>query len=103
MLTLSLDDIVSKGNVRVETGDVSTLAASIDRYGVLQPPLVRELADEKGKYAVIDGHRRVAAMRIIGFHASQFVVDNAEWTHDGVIAAQYTANTERKGLSLIHI
>jgi ParB/RepB/Spo0J family partition protein len=100
MLTLKLEDIVSKGNVRVETGDVSTLAASIKQVGLLQAPLVRVLEGSKDKYAIVDGHRRIAAIRELGWDDVNVTMQfGKKLAPADVTSAQYAANTQRKSLT----
>lgn len=47
-----------------EKTNVARLAASIDRYGLIQPPVLAKIKDVPG-WTVIAGHRRVYAMREI--------------------------------------
>jgi len=48
-----------------EEGDVSLLATSIGRLGQLQPIEVRELPAAPGRYQVVAGFRRLAALRLL--------------------------------------
>lgn len=60
---IKLSDIrPSPRNPRSALGDVSELAASIEKNGVLSPLLVRELAAGEG-YEVVAGHRRHAGAK----------------------------------------
>ena len=65
MLTLDITDITIDGNVRNEVGDVTGLADSITRVGLLQPPVV-VLNSDTGKYQLIAGARRLAALTLLG-------------------------------------
>ncbi|MCO5255506.1 MAG: ParB/RepB/Spo0J family partition protein [Lentimicrobium sp.] len=51
-----------KGQLQ-KTTDIDELAASIDKNGLLQPIIVRPV---EGGYELIDGHRRMQAMRKLG-------------------------------------
>lgn len=51
------------GNIRAELHGIDTLAASIRSQGLLQPLLV---ANQSGRFVVVDGHRRLAALRAVG-------------------------------------
>ena len=57
-------------NVRAKSGqgyseqEIAPLAANIQEYGLLQPLLVQEL--EEGKFGVLAGGRRLAAMKALG-------------------------------------
>jgi ParB/RepB/Spo0J family partition protein len=101
MLTLELDDIISEGNVRVETGDVSSLATSIDRHGLVQPIIVSKTDPDAqdGTYTLIAGHRRVAAVRELGWTGIQAVVSDIISTATDVISTQYAENTQRVDLT----
>lgn len=43
------------------TGDIESLAASIEAHTLIQPPTVRDLMN--GEYVIISGHRRVMAVK----------------------------------------
>ena len=43
------------------TGDIESLAASIEAHTLIEPPTVRDLMN--GEYVIISGHRRVLALR----------------------------------------
>ena len=47
---------------RAGVGDVSDLAASMAAVGVLQPLLVTPDDEVEGRYLVVFGHRRLAAV-----------------------------------------
>jgi ParB/RepB/Spo0J family partition protein len=60
----------SPTNPRNDLGDLTELAASIGRMGVLQPILIRPHPDlddaHDDRYEIISGHRRAAAARLAG-------------------------------------
>lgn len=65
MLSISLDLLERRANVRSGgLGDVSGLAMSMALIGLRYPILV---VDQDGHYVVLDGHRRVAAARSLGW------------------------------------
>jgi len=102
MLTINLDDIISQSNVRVEVGDVTSLAASIEKVGMLQPP--RVVVPDDGldpTYVLVAGHRRVAAAKLLEWETIDVVLDDGSLiaTAADVLAAQWAENTERKDLS----
>ena len=101
MLTLNLDDIKLEGNVRVETGDVSTLAANIDRFGLINPLLVTvtEDGDPFSGYVLVAGHRRLAAVAELGWEKVPCTVDEHLTNASDIIAVQYAENMERKDLT----
>jgi hypothetical protein len=61
---IPLDAVVEDPTFRLrETGDVSTLATSLGRLGQLTPVELRRVAE--GKWQVVAGFRRVAALRML--------------------------------------
>ena len=101
-MTLDIADIRSEGNVRVETGDVSTLAASIDRNGLLQPVVVAidDKGDQgEGRYVLIAGHRRLAAVTSLHWETIDAVVNDTVQDAADMTAAQWAENMERKDLT----
>jgi len=54
---------VSNFNVRIDLGDLSPLAESIKKHGVLEPLLVRKMNSE---YEVVAGRRRYEASKEAG-------------------------------------
>ena len=101
MLTINLDDIISEGNVRVEVGDVTSLAKSIEERGLISLPLVAavDIDDPDTQYVLIAGHRRVAALRQLGRESIPVLVDEKVSDAAEVLAIQWAENTERKDLS----
>lgn len=92
---MNISDIISVADR--DPGDISALAASIKSLGLLQPILLRA-ADGKGKYEVVDGRRRLEALRSLGvaeLSPDQYTVAGAG---DPALMA-HVANTERKDLS----
>ena len=97
MMIVELKDIQSDGNVRHEVGDVTSLAANIDRHGLLSPLNVAPHPD--GNYTLIAGHRRFAALESLGITDVEVIVNGAIESDQDRIAAQYSENVMRKDLS----
>lgn len=73
-------------NVRADLGDLRPLAASIKRYGVLQPIVVERRGDTMRLRA---GHRRLAAARIAGLGRLPAVIHtealgDREWVEQAI-------------------
>jgi ParB family chromosome partitioning protein len=85
---------------RQASGDVESLIASIRRDGLMNPISVAKAED--GQYRVIDGWRRVEALKKLGaVEVSCFVYENlkeADAAHKS-----YVLNTERNQLNEIEI
>lgn len=60
-----VDRITAARNVRVEFGDVESLAESIRTHGVLTPLLLRRVGDE-GRLEIVAGERRFRAALLAG-------------------------------------
>ena len=101
MLTLDVDSIIIESNVRNEVGDVSSLAASIDRIGMLQPILVAEVdaKDPTEGYVLVAGARRLAAIKQLGWKQAEVNLSIEMGNAQELITAQYAENHERKDLT----
>jgi ParB family chromosome partitioning protein len=64
---IDVSSIVAGDNDRkaFDMGEMESLAASIERDGLAQPPTVRPLED--GRFEIVAGERRVRAMRLLGW------------------------------------
>lgn len=63
-------------NIRFETGDVSELAASIERHGLIEPLVVSP--GENLTWTLVCGHRRLAACKALGLDEVPVVVREIE-------------------------
>jgi len=66
----------SPRNPRQSLEHLDELAESIEVYGLLQPIVVRELGD--GRYEVVAGHRRLAAVQSLGWSVVPTIVRSAD-------------------------
>lgn len=92
-MKLPIDEIRVGHRHRKDLGDVSSLAMSIDRSGLLHPVVV--LADR----TLVAGERRLAAVRSLGW--SEVPVTVVEQINDALdlLLAEKDENTERKALA----
>lgn len=60
--------------IEISSNELSELVQSIEKNGLLQPILVTP--DQKGKYTVLAGHRRLEAFKILGKEKIPCVVKN---------------------------
>lgn len=86
----------SPSNPREDMGDVTELAASIARMGILQPILIRP-AGQAGRYEVISGHRRLQAAAQAGLE--QVPCRLCDVNDEQVAEIQIVENLQRKDLS----
>jgi ParB family chromosome partitioning protein len=90
-LELPIDAIHVGNRVRKDFGDIAGLAASLKEVGLLQPVAV---AEERGEYVLVAGHRRLLAARKAGWKTVPVhVVDLGD-----VLLGQYHENAFRKNL-----
>lgn len=84
-------------NPREDLGDVDELAESIKATGLLQPIVARQRA---GHLIIVAGHRRLAAVRLLGWDAVDVVVTR-DMRPDEVLAAMIVENSQRRDLDPI--
>jgi len=107
MTTLNLTDLLTREDINCRKTDrdigIESLAASIKAHGLLQPIIVR--LREDGKAEVIDGNRRLAAIRFL--HEKEGVelpidvtkaIVYADATDDEARELSLVANVQREGL-----
>jgi ParB family transcriptional regulator, chromosome partitioning protein len=58
-LKISISKIKVSKRIREDNGDIPGLATNIEKYGLIQPILVRDLGN--GKYKLLAGYRRFLA------------------------------------------
>lgn len=97
---IKLKDLKSIGNVRKEQDEeLLELANDIKKNGLLQPIVVRE--GEGGKYEIIAGHRRFAALKMIN---EELVECNVIDAGDSEITQlQLVENVQRKNMSAFEL
>ncbi|OWU68333.1 plasmid partitioning protein RepB [Marinibacterium profundimaris] len=78
--------------------DLEAMIASIRDYGQQVPVLLRHSPNEEGRYEVVYGRRRVAALRALGQPVRAMIRDLKD---RDLIIAQGQENTARKELSFI--
>lgn len=86
-------------NPRKELGDLSELAASIRRQGILQNLTVVPSPDASDKYRLVIGHRRFAAAALAGMDELPCVIDE-KMSHTEQIAVMISENMQRSGLTI---
>jgi len=96
-----LADVEARPQVRESSGmddeSLRELGESIIRDGLLQFPLLRETAAE-GKLVIVSGHRRIEAMRRVGFESCYAIVGTVG-DHEASMM-QLAENIHREQLSV---
>ena len=93
--TIPVEDIISRADR--DPGDISTLAASIEQLGLLQPIILVKTGTDK--YEVIDGRRRFAAINQLSWSMlteDEYILAPAD--EDPAVMA-HAANVVRKDLT----
>ena len=80
-----------------DAGALNELAESIKSYGILQPLIVRALAD--GKYELIAGERRLRASKIVGLENVPVII--REYTDAQMSEISIIENVQRENLNVI--
>lgn len=84
---------------RFEDADLRELASSIREHGVLQPILVRPLAERDGHFEIVAGERRWRAAQIAGIHTLPAIVRDIDETK--VLELAIIENVQRVDLDPI--
>ena len=100
LLDIAIDALAVGYHPRKKLGDIEKLQGSIRRDGLQEPLLVYE--DGEGKYFVIDGCRRLEALRAFGWKTVPCLVRERMETADAAHLS-YVKNTERNALNSIEI
>jgi ParB/RepB/Spo0J family partition protein len=95
---IPVEQIDDSQNIR-DMEDISELAESIDRHGLLQPIVVRQDGD---RYVIVAGHRRYAAIRRIGEATIAALVHDGMMDRD-VPAARLIENIQRQQMRPLEI
>jgi ParB family chromosome partitioning protein len=80
--------------------DIPGLAASLDRVGLINPPI---LFADQGAYGIVSGFRRVAAADHLGWHQMPTRIVPAEATHFERAQLAIVENTAQRPLNPIEI
>ena len=81
-----------------ETEDLDALKESIESEGLIVPPTVVPHPKQGGKFFIVAGHRRVRAMRDLGWSVTKVLV--VPFSHNDVLAP-LVENVVKKDLSAI--
>jgi ParB family chromosome partitioning protein len=100
--SLRLDDLVPgiyQPRTRMDEGALYELAESIKAQGIMQPILVRQLAqgDNAGKYEIIAGERRFRAARLAGLDSAPVLVRDV--SDQAAAAMALIENMQREDLN----
>lgn len=89
-------------NIRSECdAEISELADSIEKQGLINPILVQKLSD--GFYEVVAGHRRFEAVKRIGLPYIECNILEDDLSEKEIILAQLAENVQRKNMSAFEL
>lgn len=101
LLDVPLDELhPDPANPRGDVGDVSELAATMERLGLVHPVLARR--DSSGRLYVVAGHRRLAAARRLGWRVIPTTI-RRDMPGDLKLATMIVENEDRKRLDPIEV
>lgn len=102
VLSVAIDDVVAKKQVRTEFKDIDELADSLKTEG-LQQPITVSPRNIEGKYVIQKGERRWRAAKQAGFDKVDVIVNNAELTPLDEVAGALIENIQRDDLTPMEV
>lgn len=102
VLSVPVDDVVAKKQVRTEFKDIEELAESLMVEG-LQQPITVSPKNTEGKYIIQKGERRWRAAKQAGFDKVDVIVNNAELTPLDEVAGALIENIQRDDLTPMEV
>ena len=99
---IEVTKIIQGKNIRTECdAEISELAESIEKQGLINPILVQKL--ESGQYEVIAGHRRFEAVKRLGLPYIECNIIEDDLSEKEVILTQIAENVQRKNMSAFEL
>lgn len=102
VITVSLDDVESKEQVRKKFKNIEELAETMKVEGQ-QSPVIVYPKNEKGKYVIQKGERRWRALRVAGIDSIDIIVNDKEQTDLDETAGELIENIQRDDLAPLEI
>ena len=101
VVTVPIEKIFeSRVQYRTDYGDLASLSQSISSQGLIEPILVRPIGvAEEEKYEVVHGHRRLQAVKLLGWKYIKTQV--RDLTEQQAFEISLTENIHRKDLNAI--
>lgn len=90
---VKIASIVVGERSRRDLTKIDSLAASIERVGLIQPPVVREI---DGEFHLVCGQRRIEAMKSLGWTEARVTVAHDLTDELAALLAEGEENTERE-------
>lgn len=97
VLTVSVNDVVSKKQVRKEFDELEGLAETMKDEGQ-QSPIIVSPKNSDGKYVIQKGERRWRALKIAGIDTIDIIINYKEQTRSNAIIGELIENMQRQDL-----
>ncbi|MBR7889843.1 ParB/RepB/Spo0J family partition protein [Marinomonas sp. A79] len=102
VITVSLDDVESKNQVRKQFSNIEGLADTMKVEGQ-QSPVIVYPKNDSGKYVIQKGERRWRALRVAGIDQIDIIVNDKEMSSLDEVAGELIENIQREDLAPMEI
>lgn len=102
VLTVPLDKVVSKAQIRKRFRNIDELAASLKSEG-LQSPIIVSPANARGEYVIQKGERRWRAAKVAGFETIDVIINKKGQSTQQQIVGELVENIQRDDLTALEI
>ncbi|RCW98316.1 MULTISPECIES: ParB/RepB/Spo0J family partition protein [Marinomonas] len=102
VITVSLDDVQSKNQVRKQFINIEGLADTMKVEGQ-QSPVIVYPKNDSGKYVIQKGERRWRALRVAGIDQIDIIVNDKEMSSLDEVAGELIENIQREDLAPMEI
>ena len=96
-LRLDVIDVDPQHREEFDEEGLQQLSASLQEHGQLQPIRVR-YCDDRGRYILIAGERRLRAMKLAGWEEADAVIADGELSQKDILLQQAVENLQREDL-----
>lgn len=102
VITVTLDDVESKEQVRKKFRNIEELAETMKVEGQ-QSPIIVYPKNERGKYVIQKGERRWRALRVAGIETIDVIINEKEQSELDETAGELIENIQRDDLAPLEI
>lgn len=102
VLTVQLEDVISKEQVRKKFNNIEELAETMKVEGQ-QSPIIVFPKNEKGKYVIQKGERRWRSLKVAGIKTIDIIVNEKKLSKLEETAGELIENIQREGLAPLEI
>jgi ParB family chromosome partitioning protein len=102
VITVSVDDVESKEQIRKKFKNLEELAASMKAEGQ-QSPIIVYPKNDSGRYVIQKGERRWRALKLAGMESIDLIVNDKELSELDETAGELIENIQREDLAPMEI